>query len=225
MDNYLILLGNEFLNSDLQPIKYEINNIKEEKIICLFFNSYFHPYFTEINNKIINFSKEFQSKLQFIYIPCDENDEEISLNLQNFKNFPGLIINSNKIKEKIFLKFSINTIPYLMIFDKKGHILDTLNKNLIINLNSSYVNKWVNLIEFPIKYKTMEISLGDKAKLSCHPHILVYSDYTLKDPSYHNCTWYCDICRGHHAKTDKNFYCGLCGFDLCDKCYKTYKES
>ncbi len=62
-------------------------------------------------------------------------------------------------------------------------------------------------------------------KLSCHPHILVYSDYTLKAPIYKNCTWYCDICKESHSKTDKNFYCGKCNFDLCDKCYKKYKET
>ena len=43
-------------------------------------------------------------------------------------------------------------------------------------------------------------------------------------PGYGNSGWSCDICGRGYSSRDVNFFCPLCGWDLCDICYNKYKD-
>ena len=62
--------------------------------------------------------------------------------------------------------------------------------------------------------------LGKTGRSKFHNHILVYSNYKMKDPSYANCTYCCDNCKEEFSKTVNNFHCKPCHFDLCLRCFK-----
>ena len=62
--------------------------------------------------------------------------------------------------------------------------------------------------------------LGKKGRSKFHNHILVYSNYKMKDPSYANSTYLCDHCKEEFSRNVNNFHCKPCHFDLCQRCFK-----
>ena len=62
--------------------------------------------------------------------------------------------------------------------------------------------------------------LGKKGRSKFHNHILVYSNYKMKDPGYANCSYSCDHCKEEFSKNVNNFHCKPCHFDLCERCFK-----
>ena len=62
--------------------------------------------------------------------------------------------------------------------------------------------------------------LGRKGRSKYHEHVLVFSDYTMKDPDYAKGDYFCDICKQRFSRDVDNFYCKICGFDLCERCFK-----
>ena len=62
--------------------------------------------------------------------------------------------------------------------------------------------------------------LGKKGRSKLHEHILVYSNYEMKDPSYSECGYSCDNCGEKFTRDVDNFHCKPCGFDLCMRCFK-----
>ena len=62
--------------------------------------------------------------------------------------------------------------------------------------------------------------LGKKGRSKFHNHILVYSNYKMKDPSYANSAYLCDHCKEEFSRNVNNFHCKPCHFDLCQRCFK-----
>ena len=62
--------------------------------------------------------------------------------------------------------------------------------------------------------------LGKKGRSKFHNHILVYSNYKMKDPPYSEGGYYCDHCKEEFAKSVNNFHCKPCHYDLCLRCFK-----
>ena len=62
--------------------------------------------------------------------------------------------------------------------------------------------------------------LGRKGRSKLHEHILVYSNYEMKDPGYSKGGYTCDNCGDDFTRDVDNFHCKPCGFDLCMKCFK-----
>ena len=62
--------------------------------------------------------------------------------------------------------------------------------------------------------------LGKKGRSKFHEHILVYSNYKMKDPCYSESTYLCDHCKDEFSRNVNNFHCKPCHFDLCERCFK-----
>ena len=62
--------------------------------------------------------------------------------------------------------------------------------------------------------------LGKKGRSKFHEHILVYSNYKMKDPCYSEGTYLCDHCKDEFSRNVNNFHCKPCHFDLCERCFK-----
>ena len=62
--------------------------------------------------------------------------------------------------------------------------------------------------------------LGKKGRSKFHNHILVYSNYKMKDPSYASSAYLCDHCKEEFSRNVNNFHCKPCHFDLCQRCFK-----
>ena len=63
-------------------------------------------------------------------------------------------------------------------------------------------------------------NLGRKGRSKFHEHVLVYSNYKMKDEVYSSGSYLCDHCREEFSKNVDNFHCKPCHFDLCDRCFK-----
>ena len=63
--------------------------------------------------------------------------------------------------------------------------------------------------------------LGKKGRSKLHEHILVYSNYEMKDPEYSKAGYSCDNCGELFTKDVNNFHCKPCHFDLCGRCFKS----
>ena len=125
----------------------------------------------------------------------------------------------------LFYKYNVISLPSLIIFDKDGKHLDYLNNNDINNINIEKIKGWKNT--FSIINNNNKVSIymiGDEGFVKCHQHILVYSDYLGKSPSYGKGNWYCDICGKSHKYDITNFYCDICGYDVCADCYEKNKK-
>ena len=62
--------------------------------------------------------------------------------------------------------------------------------------------------------------LGKKGRSKFHEHILVYSNYKMKDPCYSEGNYLCDHCKDEFSRNVNNFHCKPCHFDLCERCFK-----
>ena len=62
--------------------------------------------------------------------------------------------------------------------------------------------------------------LGTKGRSKLHNHILIYSNYEMKDPEYSKSCYLCDNCKEEFSRKVNNFHCKPCHFDLCERCYK-----
>ena len=129
------------------------------------------------------------------------------------------------MRENLISKFNIITIPSLLILDKDGVLIDRLNTEKIQNLNENIIKGWENIFMIRNLFsQRRKLELGETIKLSVHHHELIYSNHSMK-PGYGYSGWSCDICRRSYKHDVTNFFCPLCGWDLCDICYNKYKNS
>ena len=73
------------------------------------------------------------------------------------------------------------------------------------------------------KNKIDKYQIGERKKIPYHPHILVFSDVSLKGPGYANNEWKCNECGAVFTSEFPNFYCVYCSYDICDKCISAIK--
>ena len=107
---------------------------------------------------------------------------------------------------------------------KKALSVDKIGKNNA-KLNENIIKGWENISMIRNLFsQRRKLELGETIKLSVHHHELIYSNHSMK-PGYGYSGWSCDICRRSYKHDVTNFFCPLCGWDLCDICYDKYKNS
>ena len=223
MKNILKEIKNDVISVGDEP---RVDNIEQymsqNKLFCVLFYSNIILNYSNILsslNKIINNN----SSLKLLICICEDSEEEYKNSLSEINNISCLIFNYDSKNRDLFIKkYNIISLPALIILDKDGTLIDSLNKERIINLKEKDIRGWTNRFTIPNMYKSKNPELGDRARISNHPHELIFSNNPMK-PGYGKGGWICDICRKSFEYNRANFFCGLCGFDVCDVCFEKYK--
>ena len=63
---------------------------------------------------------------------------------------------------------------------------------------------------------------GKKIYVKFHQHPLLLS--SKEERNYPGYYWICDICKKHFIASVCNFFCIICGWDICDECFNKYKN-
>ena len=223
MKNILKEIKNGIISSGAEPRVSNIEQyISQNKIFCVLFYSEIIP----DNSTLLSFLDNIINKdsmLKFLICICEENEEDYNKKISELNNISCLILNYNPEVRNIFIQqYNIISLPTLIILDKNGILIDSLNKERIINLNQNDILGWKNKFIIPNLYKDKTTELGDKGRITNHQHELIFSDHSMK-PGYGKSGWICDICRKSFQYNTPNFFCSLCGFDVCDVCYDKYK--
>ena len=214
--NDIISLGNEPRVDNVEQY------ISQNKIFCLLFYSNIIPDFSNIFSSLNDIISN-NSSLKLLICICEDNEEDYNKSLSQINNISCLILKyESKNRDSFIKKYSIIVLPTLIVLDKDGEIIDILNKERIMNVNEIVVNGWKNKFIIPNMYKNKVPELGDKARITKHQHELVFSNHSMK-PGYGKGGWICDLCRKNFNYDTTNFFCGLCGFDVCDVCFDKYK--
>ena len=202
--------------------------IQQDKVFGLLFISGFLP---KINNIIEKFNKIFKSVtqnddiLKLIICICDEEKDDYNSSLLKISSLSCFIIPyESEVKQQLINKYNIISLPCLVILDKNGKNLEYLNNSDINNLNIDIIKGWKNTFDIVNNYKMKKYQIGDEGYVYDHHHILIYTDYLGKSPSYGMGNWYCDICGKTNKYDVTNFYCDLCRYDVCDDCYEKNKK-
>ena len=204
--------------------------IKQNDIFGILFISEFIPNIDNIIQILQNLLKSCKNGenniFTLIICICSEEKkgyDEIILKISDLSCFI-LPFNSEQI-DKLIDKYNIIILPCLLLFDKDGKNLESLNNDELEQINLSKIQGWKNIQSLMNKSKkVVKYFIGMEGSIFGHEHILFYSDYLSKSPSYGKRNWFCEICGERHVYTDNNFYCDLCGFNVCDPCYEKHKK-
>ena len=170
-------------------------------------------------NTIINNS----TTLKLIICICEDTEEDYKKSLYELNKISCLILNYDSKNRDLFIKkYNIMSLPKLIILDKEGELIEILNKERIMNINENDIRGWNNKFLIVNMHKVKEPELGDRARITNHQHELVFSNHSMK-PGYGKGGWICDICRKSFNYNTSNFFCSLCGFDVCDVCFDKYR--
>lgn len=224
MKESLLDYGTNFITQDNKLINNELQKYnKDTKIFCIFFMSSFHPFFNEIFQKINSLSNQ-EKEIQLIFCPCDETEEEYNTSKLQITNKNILIIpfSEKETIEKIINKHNVNYLPYMVIINKEGKEIFKLLKEEIMGITKEDILDWINQSNIKLFYD-LKYQIGEKGNSPCHPHTLTYAISTTKMPEYRSGNWYCDECGKSFKANVTNFYCSLCGYDICDLCYDKTK--
>ena len=226
-NNILKEIKNELISKGTEPRIDNLDQyISQNKIFTILFISKIMPDVSSILSSIhAQYSKN--SKLKLIICICTDTKEDFDETFLIINDaIPCLIFNyESKMRENLISKFNIITIPSLLILDKDGVLIDRLNTEKIQNLNENIIKGWENIFMIRNLFsQRRKLELGETIKLSVHHHELIYSNHSMK-PGYGYSGWSCDICRRSYKHDVTNFFCPLCGWDLCDICYNKYKNS
>ena len=160
--------------------------------------------------------------LRIIICICEDNEEDYKKALAGIDDFQGLYLDyKSEDRNKFINKFNIISLPKLVIIGKKGKIIDCLNTERILNLNDNDIKSWNNKCIIFASRKDQKPEIGDVGNISKHKHELVYSENKMKI-GYGMSGYICDVCRKNFKYYIPNFYCSICGYDVCDECYKKY---
>ena len=215
--NELISIGNEPNIDGLEQY------ISQNKIFSFLFYSKIFPDFESILSLLNDLYKKFDC-MKLIICICEDNEEDFNEIVKTIQNISCLIFKyDSKFKENLISFYNIISIPSLIILDKNNTLIDSLNKERIINLKESDIQGWINKISIFNNYKEKKLELGQVVKLSVHKHDLIYSEQSMK-PGYGRRGWICDMCKKHFTASVCNFFCIICGWDICDECFNKYKN-
>ena len=225
--NILKEIKNELISKGNEPRIDNLDQyISQNKIFTILFISKIMPDVSSILSSLhIQYSKN--NKIKLIICICSDTKEDFDETLSVIhEDIPCLIFNyESKMREILIEKYNVITIPSLIILDKDGIIIDKLNMEKIENLTEHVIKGWENTFMIRnISSQRRKLELGETIKLSVHHHELIYSNHSMK-PGYGYSGWICDICRRNYKHDVTNFFCPLCGWDLCDICYNKYKNS
>ena len=226
-NNILKEIKNELISKGTEPRIDNLDQyISQNKIFTILFISKIMPDVSSILS-LIHKQYSKNSKLKLIICICTDAKEDFDETFLIINDaIPCLIFNyESKMRENLISKFNIITIPSLLILDKDGVLIDRLNTEKIQNLNENIIKGWENIFMIRNLFsQRRKLELGETIKLSVHHHELIYSNHSMK-PGYGYSGWSCDICRRSYKHDVTNFFCPLCGWDLCDICYNKYKNS
>ena len=223
-NNILKEVKNELISKGNEP---NIDNfdqyISQNKLFSILFFSKIIPNYVSILTNISSIFSKFDS-IKLILCICEDTKEDFDEVLLSIKDISCLIFNfESKSRNNFISNYNIISLPCLIILNKDGILLDSLTYERINNLKNDDLKGWENKFIVPKLYKLKKLELGDVVKLSCHSHELVYSNQQMK-PGYGNSGWICDMCRASYKSYITNFFCIICGWDICDKCYNKYKN-
>ena len=223
MKNILKEIKNDIISVGDEPRVDNIEQyISQNKIFCILFYSNIIPDYSNMLTSLNNVIND-NSSLKLIICICEDTEEDYKNTLSTINNVSCLIFNYDSKNRDLFIKkYNIISLPALIILDKDGTLIDSLNKERIINLKEKDIIGWKNKFIIPNMYKSKNPELGDRARISNHQHELIFSNNSMK-PGYGKSGWICDICRKSFDYNRANFFCGLCGFDVCDVCFDKYK--
>ena len=184
MKNILKEIKNDFISSGTEPRVSNIEQyISQNKIFCiLFYSKIIQDNLTLLSllDNIIN----KDSMLKLLICICEENEEDYNKNISELNNISCLILNFNsEIRNTFIQQYNIISLPNLIILDNNGVLIDSLNKERIMNLNDNDVLGWKNKFIIPNLYKDKTPELGDKGRITNHQHDLIFSDHPMK-PGY-----------------------------------------
>ena len=219
MKNVLKEIKNDIISMGDEPRVDNIEQyISQNKIFCILFYSKIIPEYSNILlslNTIINNS----TTLKLIICICEDTEEDYKKSLYELNKISCLILNYDSKNRDLFIKkYNIMSLPKLIILDKEGELIEILNKERIMNINENDIRGWNNKFLIVNMHKVKEPELGDRARITNHQHELVFSNHSMK-PGYGKGGWICDICRKSFNYNTSNFFCSLCGFDVCDVCF------
>ena len=201
----------ETLTLQCRDLKDDIDYLKDKS-----FDSKINELKSKLNDKFDNFELKInQEKLQ------ERNEKNELISQVNILTKKILQLEKDLEQERSKNKSSQE--------NKNNTPLKTPNYNANTNVNNSsappfHTSKSDNLPDLLLKSffgSVLDIpTLGKKGKSKLHEHILVYSNYEMKDPEYHEGAYLCDNCRREFSKDVNNFHCKPCHFDLCSRCFK-----
>ena len=148
------------------------------------------------NNIINNFDKQNNN---FIINNFDKQNNNFIINNLGNKNSYNNKINTNFI-------FNNNFSPIMPIKENNMDDDEEFNLNFIRHSKSTMIPD----------IEPISILRNDEAYINQHKHNLVYC-ITLLD-------WECNICYKNFNKTKAKYYCSLCDYNICVKCYKGNKN-
>ena len=223
-NNILKEVKNELINRGREPYVDNFDQyISQNKIFSIFFISKIIPELSSILNTMNSLYKNNEI-IKLIICICSDSKEDFEETLLLIKeDISCLIFNyESKNKETFINKFNIITIPSMIVLDKEGTLIDSLNIQRIKSLNENDFKGWEN-ISIQKLFRIKKPELGDVIKLDVHQHDLVFSDNDMK--GYGGSGWICDICRTSYSASVLNFFCPICGWDICDVCYIKNKNN
>ena len=223
-NNILKEVKNELINRGREPYVDNFDQyISQNKIFSIFFISKIIPELSSILNTMNSLYKNNEI-IKLIICICSDSKEDFEETLLHIKeDISCLIFNyESKNKENFINKFNIITIPSMIVLDKEGTLIDSLNIQRIKCLNENDFKGWENISKQKL-FRIKKPELGDVIKLDVHQHDLVFSDNDMK--GYGGSGWICDICRTSYSASVLNFFCPICGWDICDVCYNKNKNN
>ena len=221
MEESLLDYGTSFYTQDNKLLNIELQKYNiEAKVFCIFFMSSFHPFSDEIYTKINSLSNQ-EKEIQIVFCPCDETEEEYKISKLKITNKNVLTIPFSEKEriEKIINKHNVNYLPYMVIVNKEGKEIFNLLKEEIMKIKKEDILGWINQSNLNKLFSDLKYQIGEKGYSPCHPHTLTYAISTTKMPEYRSGNWCCDECGKSFKPNVTNFYCSLCGYDICDICY------
>ena len=223
MKNILKEIKNDITSIGSEPRVDNLEQyISQNKLFGILFFSNIVPDYLNLLSKLEEQINNSKNLLKLLICICEENEEEYNKISSEIKISCLLLKYDSKNRETLIKKYNIMTIPTLIVLDSYGEVVDILNKERIVNLNENDIIGWNNIFIVPYLYKNKLPELGDIARISNHPHELVFSNHSMK-PGYGKGGWICDVCRKNFTYNVENFFCGECGFDVCDVCFDNYK--
>ena len=223
-NNILKEIKNELISKGDEPRVDNLEQyISQNKIFTILFFSKIIPDFESVLSILNSIYQKFDN-LKLIICICEETEEEFNQVLSCIKeDITCLILKyESKNREILISNYNIISLPTLLILDKNGALIDSLNIYQIINLQDNDIKGWINkiIISNIMKYENYE--LGQTIKISAHRHELVFSNTEMK--GYSGAGWRCDLCRKSFGAKVCNFNCFSCGWDICEVCLNKYKD-
>ena len=219
--NFLQEIKNEMRSIGSEPRVENLEQyISQNKLFCILFYSNIIPDYSDLLSKLNE--QMNNSLLKLLICICEEDEEEFNKISSEIKISCLLFNFDSKTRDFLINKFNIISLPTLTVLNCYGEIVDILNKERIMNLNENDIIGWNNIFTVPYLYKNKTPELGDVARITKHPHELIYSNHSMK-PGYGKSGWICDVCRKNFNYNTPNYFCGECGYDVCDPCFENYK--